>query len=71
MDEEVLTTETVESIKEEIKNYIDDELAIGFAAPSIKINTEDELKDVYAERVTVNSQRSTIKTIDNIKPVYY
>ena len=32
LDEEVLTDETVESIKEEIKNYIEEELAIGFGA---------------------------------------
>ncbi|HYJ65221.1 MAG TPA: dehydrogenase E1 component subunit alpha/beta, partial [Parafilimonas sp.] len=70
IDEEILTAETVESVKEEIKNYIDEELAVGFAAPSIKINTEDELKDVYADKSAVNGQRLTVKKIDNSKPVF-
>ncbi len=68
LDEEVLTNETVESIKEEIKNYIDEELAVGFAAPALKINTEDELKDVYAEKSTASRQPSTVEIVDNSKP---
>ncbi len=71
LDEGVLSAETIESIKEETKNYIDEELAVGFNAPSIKINTEEELKDVYAEKSTVNGQRLTVKKIDNSKPVSY
>ena len=68
LNEEVLTAEAVRSIKEETKNLIEEELATGFAAPSITINTEIELKDVYAERSSVNSQQLSVKIIDNAKP---
>ena len=48
-------------LNEETKNYIEEELAIGFAAQSIIVNTENELNDVYADKSTVNGQRSTVK----------
>lgn len=66
--EEVLTAELIQSIKETIKNYIEEELATGFAAPAIVINTTNELRDVYAEQSTVNSQRLNIQRIDNSLP---
>lgn len=66
--EEVLTAELIQSIKETIKNYIEEELATGFAAPAIVINATNELKDVYAEQSTVNSQRLNIQRIDNSLP---
>lgn len=68
MHEEVLTAELIQSIKETIKNYIEEELATGFAAPAIVINTTNELRDVYAEQSTVNSQRLNIQRIDNSLP---
>ena len=68
LNETVLTDESIQSIKEKIKNYIEDELAIGFAAPSIIVNTASELRDVYAEQSTVDSQRSTVKLVDNSLP---
>jgi len=69
LGEEITTAEEIESIKEQTKNYIDEAIAIGFNAPPIKINTEDELKDVYANKSIVNRQLSSIKRIDNSKPV--
>lgn len=68
LHEEVLTEEAVQSIKDETKNYIEEELAVGFAAPSITVNTENEVKDVYADKSTVNSQRSTATLINNMQP---
>ncbi|MFT4154193.1 thiamine pyrophosphate-dependent enzyme [Parafilimonas sp.] len=68
LTEDIVTEETVISIKEEIKHYIEQELAIGFAAPPIAVNTANELKDVYAQQSTVNSQRSTVKLVDNSLP---
>ncbi len=70
LNEEVLSHDTIASMKEQTKKYIDEEIAIGFNAPSIKINTEDELNDVYAVQSTVNGQPSTVKTIDNSKPAF-
>ena len=51
--------ETIESIKEETKTLYRKELAVGFAAKSIMVNTANELKDVYAHRSTlmVNGQQ--------------
>ena len=69
LDEKVLSHETIELIKEETKNHIEEELAVGFNATSMKVNTEDELKDVYASKPIVNRQSSIIKLIDNSKPV--
>lgn len=68
LDEEVLKEEDVALIKEEIKNFIEDELSIAFAAPSINVNTEHELNDVYADKSAVNGQRTIVKTIDNSQP---
>src|SRR4051812_6316255 len=40
LNEEVLTADAVRLIREEAKNYIEVELAVGFKAPSIKVNTQ-------------------------------
>ncbi|HVX27331.1 MAG TPA: dehydrogenase E1 component subunit alpha/beta [Parafilimonas sp.] len=68
IDEAIITAEEIESIKEETKNYIEEEIAIGFSAPAINVNTDNEIKDVYAERSAVNGQRLTVKKISNSKP---
>ncbi len=68
LNENVLTSEAIQSIKEETKNYIEEELAIGFAAPSIVVNTENELNDVYADKSMVNSEWSTVNVMDNSAP---
>ncbi|HSZ85100.1 MAG TPA: dehydrogenase E1 component subunit alpha/beta [Puia sp.] len=58
--EKVLDETSVTHIRDEIKNEIEKELKIGFAEDAIIPNTEEELKDVYADRTMVNGQRSTI-----------
>ena len=68
LNESILTSEAIQSIKEETKNYIEEELAIGFAAPSIVVNTENELKDVYADKSTVSSEQLAVNVIDNNTP---
>ncbi len=68
LNETVLINESIQSIKDEIRNYIEEELAIGFAAPSIVVNTANELKDVYARQSMVDSKRSAIKLVDNSLP---
>jgi 2-oxoisovalerate dehydrogenase E1 component len=67
LHEGVLTDDEIASIKQETKNYIEEELAVGFAAPAIVVNTDVELNDVYVKS-TVNSQRSIVRTIDNATP---
>ena len=48
--EGILSNENVEAIRKDQKGMIEEELKIGFASPPIVVNTENELKDVYAER---------------------
>ncbi|HEX4373374.1 MAG TPA: transketolase C-terminal domain-containing protein, partial [Puia sp.] len=55
--EKVLDEISVAHIREEIKNEIEKELKIGFAEEIIIPNTEEELKDVYAEKSEVRSQK--------------
>ncbi len=69
LNKEVLSNEEVESIKEAIKKYIEEELAVGFAASFTIVNTENELKDIYFDKPTVNNQLSAIKAIDNYEPL--
>lgn len=65
LKENVLTTEQLESIREEFKEKIDSELAIGFAAKPVLVNTEEELQDVYAERTTDDGRLTTARVIEN------
>ena len=44
----VLSVEQIETIREEQKNRIEDELRIGFESKQIVVNTEAELEDLYA-----------------------
>jgi 2-oxoisovalerate dehydrogenase E1 component len=68
IDIEILTRETNEAIKTELKEYIDAELAIGFSAAPIFVNTHEELKDVYANRQQVSAHMPRVKVIDNSEP---
>jgi 2-oxoisovalerate dehydrogenase E1 component len=49
----VLSTEDIENIREEQKQKIESELKIGFDSKPIVVKTEDELRDLYAQRSTV------------------
>ena len=44
----LLTDESIEQIKEGIKNEIQSELEIAYAEPNVEVSTEKELNDVYA-----------------------
>ena len=44
----VLSSDDIEHIKNELKEKIEAELAIGFNAPPIVVDTEEELNDVYS-----------------------
>jgi len=46
--QQVITAESAAEIKEEIKQYIEDELKIGFEAAAVVVDTAEELNDVYA-----------------------
>lgn len=61
---EVLNEEQVNTIHEDLKEYIDVELSIGLNAPAIVPNTAFELNDVYA-KPEVGGQQSEVRILDN------
>ncbi|MBV9963734.1 MAG: dehydrogenase E1 component subunit alpha/beta [Parafilimonas sp.] len=69
IDQQIITQEEIELTRDETKNYIEEELAVGFAAPAISVSTELELRDVYADISTVNRQLPTVR-IDNAMPLH-
>ncbi|HEX7903476.1 MAG TPA: dehydrogenase E1 component subunit alpha/beta [Chitinophagaceae bacterium] len=62
----VLSEEKIKTIREEFKEKIESELAIGFNTKPVVADTEEELGDVYAEKSIVNSQQSIV-VVDNSK----
>ena len=57
-------------IKNEFKEKIESELAIGFNTNPIVADTEEELEDVYAsQQSTVDSQQ--FRVVDNSKPFHH
>ena len=71
--EGVLTIESIESIRTEQKNRIEEELKIGFESQPIVVKTEAELGDIYAQPTsdfsslhTPSSSRS-LRLIDALK----
>jgi 2-oxoisovalerate dehydrogenase E1 component len=64
LQENVLTADAVESIKKEIKDYIETDLAEAYKAEALTPNEEEELNDVYAPRSTVHSPQSIEKKLD-------
>jgi 2-oxoisovalerate dehydrogenase E1 component len=66
LKEGILTEEQVSVIKQDLKEYIEVELAIGFDAQPLVADEEEELNDIYAP---VNY--SGVKIIDNSSPAQY
>jgi 2-oxoisovalerate dehydrogenase E1 component len=67
--QQVLTSDEMQTIKEGIKNYIDEELQTGFAAAPVIANTAMELMDVYAGKQEIGEPQ-VIEVIDNASPYY-
>ncbi|MER3498016.1 MAG: dehydrogenase [Chitinophagaceae bacterium] len=65
----VLNEEAIQSIREEFKNKIEEELKMGFAGQVVVPDTEEELEDVFQS--TDHSTRFIAKVIDNSKPTHY
>ncbi|MEO6252009.1 MAG: dehydrogenase E1 component subunit alpha/beta [Ferruginibacter sp.] len=63
VDENVLTATQVDNIKTEIKSYIETELKMGSQAKPMVVDTEDELRDVYAP---VRSRESGVKQYNDV-----
>ena len=59
----------IEQIKNEFKEKIESELAIGFTTDHIFPDTEEELEDLFQS--TVHSLQSTVHVVDNSKPTHH
>lgn len=55
----ILSSTDIENIKAELKEKIEHELAIGVNTPPVVADTEQELNDVYAEKITDDSLEMT------------
>ncbi len=62
--EDVLTEIAIADIRNEFKDKIDSELAIGFDTKPVVADTEEELDDVYAKS-GVGSAKTEVRVIDN------
>ncbi|KAA5537264.1 dehydrogenase [Taibaiella lutea] len=60
LNEKVLTPEKIEAIKQTIQQEIEAGLEIGFAAPAIVANTEEEVADVYKPFKAANTDTSAM-----------
>jgi 2-oxoisovalerate dehydrogenase E1 component len=63
LQQNILTTADIESIKTEFKKYIDTEAEKGFTNTATIPSTEEEVNDVYAERIAFGGFTTAI--IDN------
>jgi len=59
----------LEQIKNEFKEKIESELAIGFNTSVIVPDTEEEFEDVFQS--TVHSPQSAVRVVDNSKPTHH
>jgi 2-oxoisovalerate dehydrogenase E1 component len=65
IDQQVLSPAAIENIKNEFRETIEQELAIGFSAPTVTADTEEEVNDVYAERMMDGSSGMAVPVVDN------
>jgi 2-oxoisovalerate dehydrogenase E1 component len=66
LEQQLLSEQNILAIKNEFKEKIEEELAIGFDTPLIVADEEEELDDVYANKPEVKIQEP-VKKIDNSK----
>ena len=65
IEEKVIKEMDVAAIRNECKEKIESELAIGFATKPVVADTEEELEDCYAK---VQGARNKVQVVDNSKP---
>ncbi|MEO5682847.1 MAG: dehydrogenase E1 component subunit alpha/beta [Chitinophagaceae bacterium] len=62
--QQVITAEDAAAIKEEIRIYIEEELKTGFDAATMMVDTEEEIRDVYAKNVSGESSVVSGESLD-------
>jgi 2-oxoisovalerate dehydrogenase E1 component len=60
LNEKILSPEKIESIKETIHREIDAGIAVGFAAPPVRVATAEEIKDVFEPYTAENTDTSAM-----------
>ncbi len=64
-EQKAITEMEVAAIRNEFKEYIDDELKLAAEAEEMKVDGEEEVRDVYAARSVGSSEWAVKKTIDS------
>jgi 2-oxoisovalerate dehydrogenase E1 component len=67
LKEKLLTETEVSSIRDDQKRMIEEELQIGFDSPPIVVSIANELKDVYAPRISAINHPGTLDTTREIR----
>jgi 2-oxoisovalerate dehydrogenase E1 component len=67
ISKDIISRDKVNTLKDEIRQYIDEELSTGFSVPPLVANTADELKDVYAPRS--NTHEADVMDHDDLRYV--
>jgi 2-oxoisovalerate dehydrogenase E1 component len=67
-NQNILSEAEIRDTKEEIKQHIESELQIAFAAEELIPNSKEEVKNVYSTKADIKYQTSEIKIIDNSDP---
>ncbi len=65
LSQQALTTASIEEIKNEFRDKIEQELVTGFTSPPMPVSEEEEVDDIYAP-----ADPSTINVIDNAAHAY-
>jgi 2-oxoisovalerate dehydrogenase E1 component len=60
LEQDILSREKMNVMRDEIRHYIDEELATGFSLPPLTADTNEEIKDVYAP-VNINSHTEVVE----------
>ncbi|MEO8404555.1 MAG: thiamine pyrophosphate-dependent dehydrogenase E1 component subunit alpha, partial [Chitinophagaceae bacterium] len=68
LQQNILSAESIESIKSEFKQKIEEELAVGFNASPVIADTETEVGDVYAS--TDVRREASVELVDNSTLTY-
>lgn len=65
LGQQLVTQAQVEEIRIELREKIERELALGFDSPAVIADEEEELNDLYADRLPPGSTLSKVPVVDN------
>ena len=60
LEQDILSRDKMNVMRDEIRHYIDEELATGFSLPPLTVDTNEEIKDVYAP-VNINTHTEVVE----------